>query len=108
EEPQRVVDVLEPGDVRDALRRLQYESEARRRGGVPAGDGLRVGHAVERVVDFDGREPLRVVLEHLRLGELRGIERPLPLGKVVARGADADAHRRAMRRAFWMDRAFFG
>src|SRR5881396_3291125 len=44
EEPQRVVDVLEPGDVRDALRRLEDEGEARRRGGIPAGDGRSEEH----------------------------------------------------------------
>src|SRR5207302_2612380 len=49
-------------------------------------------HAVEGVVDLDRRESLGVILEHLRLGELRGIERPLPLGEVVARRPDANPH----------------
>src|SRR3989454_3265475 len=47
---QGVVHVLEAGDVRDALRRLEYEREARRRRLVPSRHGLRVRHAVEGVV----------------------------------------------------------
>src|SRR2546426_6572151 len=35
---------------------------------------------------------LGVVREHLGLRRLCGIERPLPLGEVVARGAHADVH----------------
>src|SRR6267143_3650536 len=89
---QRVVDALEPGDVGDALRCLEHERKARRRGRVPTGDGLRVRHPVEGIVDLDRREPLGVVLEHLRLGEFGGIERPLPLGEVVARCPDANRH----------------
>src|SRR5438477_1158921 len=89
---QRVVHVLEAGDVSDALRGLEHERERGRCGGVPARDGFRVRHAVKRVVDLDRRESLGVILKHLRLGELRGIERPLPLGEVVARRPDANLH----------------
>src|SRR5206468_3256279 len=89
---QRIVDIPEPGDVGDALRCLEHECERRGCGGVPAGDGLRIRHAVEGVVDLDRAQPLGVVLEHLRLGELRRIERPLPLGKVVARRPDVHPH----------------
>src|SRR5438132_7558774 len=89
---QRIVDVPEPGDVGDALRCFEHEREPRGCGGVPARDGLRVRHAVEGVVDLDRCESLGVILEHLRLGELRGIERPLPLREVVARCPDANPH----------------
>src|SRR5438094_618814 len=88
----RMVDVPEQGDVRDGLRCFEHEREPRGCGGVPARDGLRVRHAVERIVDLDRRESLGIILEHLRLGELRGIERPLPLGEVVARRPDANPH----------------
>src|SRR5207249_9297385 len=89
---QRVVHVAEAGDVRDALGCLENEGEPSRRGGVPAGHRFRVRHAIERVVDLHRGEPLGVILEHLGLGHLGRIERPLPLGEVVAGGADPEVH----------------
>src|SRR5256714_279639 len=89
---ERVVHVLEPRDMGDALRRLEHERESGGRRLVPSRHGLRVRHPIERVVHLDGGEVLRVVLEHLGLGGLGRIERPLPLGKIVARRADADVY----------------
>ena len=81
---QRLVHVAEPGEVGDPLRSLEDVGEAGGGGRGPARDGLHVRHPVER----------RVVREHLRGRELVGIERPLPLRVVVARGPDVDLQRR--------------
>ena len=56
--------------VRDPLRRLQGQLEPLRR--LPAlhpPSSLLVRHAIERVVDLDGGEALRVVRQHLRRSE---------------------------------------
>src|SRR5438105_7126246 len=46
---QRLVHVPQPGDVGDALRRLEHEGEGGRRGGVPAGDRLRIDRKSTRL-----------------------------------------------------------
>ena len=91
-EAERVVHVPEPRDVSDALRRLEDEREGGRCSSIPARHGLGIRHPIERVVDLDSPEALGVVLEHLRLRQLRRVERPLPFGEVVPGGADADVH----------------
>src|SRR5262249_49127977 len=48
--------------------------------------------AVERVVDLDGRKPLRVVRQHLRRRQRLRIEAALPLRVVVPRRAHPDRH----------------
>src|SRR5262249_28846235 len=57
---------------------------------VPPGDGLGVGHPVERVVDLHRGKALRVVRQHLAGGELLRIEGASPLRIVVARRADTN------------------
>ena len=52
--------------MRDPLRRLQRQFEALGRRLAPPVENLLVRRAVERVVDLDGRKPLRVVRQHLR------------------------------------------
>src|SRR2546422_4547969 len=56
------------------FRSLQHEGEALGRGRVPGGERLLGRHPVEGCVDLDGREALDVVREHLRRGQVRGIE----------------------------------
>src|SRR2546425_130354 len=88
----RVVHVPEPGDVRDALGRLEDERESGRSRRIPAGDRLRIRHAIEGVVDLHRGKPLGVIREQLGFANLGRVKRALPLGEVVARGADADVH----------------
>src|SRR6185295_9669386 len=62
----------------------------RRRLRRPAAHQLLVRHPVKRVVDLDGREPRRVVGQHLRRREIRRIEGALPLRVVITRGPNPD------------------
>src|SRR5215472_8326299 len=62
---QQVGAVLELRDVRDALRGLERQAEARRCLLVPAAEDLRIRNAVEGVVDLDGGEALGVVGQQL-------------------------------------------
>src|SRR5438132_1950879 len=75
-----------------ALRSLEHEREAIGNLLRPFREHLLVRHTVERVVDFDGVEALRIELQHLRRRQIVGIETPLPFFVAVAAGADADAH----------------
>ena len=72
------------------LRGLEGVAKPRWRRGGPGGDHLRFGHRAEGVVDLDGGVALRVVREHLRLRELRRVERALPLRVAVPARADPE------------------
>ena len=69
---ERVADLAQAREVRDALGRLEGEGELGGRLRDPAGDGLGIGHAVEGVVDLHRGEALRIVGEHLRGGNFSG------------------------------------
>ena len=69
---ERVADLAQAREVRDALGRLEGEGESGGRLRDPAGDGLGIGHAVEGVVDLHGGEALGIVGEHLRGGNFSG------------------------------------
>jgi hypothetical protein len=56
------------------------------------GEDLRIGYAIEGVVDLDGVEALRVVGEHLCRSELFRIEGAPPFGIVVAGSAHPHRH----------------
>ena len=84
----RVARILQPAVMGDPPRRLERDLIRRRRLRGPAGDEFLGRHPVERVVDLDRRKTRGVVRQHLRRGEIGGIETSLPLGVVVAGGAD--------------------
>src|SRR5262249_23785569 len=90
--PERIVHVLEPEHVGDALGRLEGEAEAVRSLGIPRGDGLGTRHPIEGVVDLHRREARRVVRQHLRGGELLGVETAPPLWVVIAGCPDPHRH----------------
>ena len=91
---QAVGDVGELLLVRDAARALERELEPGGRLGGPLAEHLGRGHPVEGVVDLDGVEALGVVREHLRRGELLGVEAALPGRVAEAAGADEIRMRR--------------
>ena len=78
-------------DVRQVAARLHGEHEVGRRLRDPVRDRVAGGKPVEGVVDLDGAEVLRVVLEPPPRGQSFGIERLAPVGVVPARAADQDA-----------------
>ncbi len=69
---------FQPRLMRNAPRRLDREPEVRRRCLCPSLEHVGLGHAIEGVVDLDGRQAFRVPREHrLRFDVLR-IEVSLP------------------------------
>src|SRR6266851_2230976 len=74
----------------DALRRLQCEAKTRRRARGPSFEHLGFGHRAERVVDFDRRHPLGVVLEHFGGGKFLRIKAAEPFLVRKARSANPD------------------
>src|SRR5437773_722851 len=89
---ERLLDLLEPRVVRDALRHLEHEREAIGRGLHPLPDRLRVRHPIGRVIDADRGEPLGVVAQPLVGRQLLRVEGALPLVEVVAGGTDVESH----------------
>src|SRR4029079_3046679 len=86
EEPgDRLLGILQLFHVRQEAAGLDGELELRRRTAGPGGERRALGQPVEAVVDFDGIERPRVVLEPARLGQLRGIEIALPVFVLPAR-----------------------
>ncbi len=59
------------------------------------------GHAVEGVIDFDGRELLGIEGEHFAVGKFVGIEVSLPLLVGVSGSADAKLTRARNGRPPW-------
>ncbi len=76
---QRVVGFLQALVVRDSLAGLQDEGEVVRDFTPPLLEHLDLRDAVERVVDLHAVEPRAVVGQHARLGQVFGVEGPLPL-----------------------------
>ncbi len=64
--------------VGDAPGGLEGEPEAGGHPTRPALEDRGPGHAVEGVVDLDRGQPLRVVVEHARGGQVLGVEAALP------------------------------
>src|SRR5207247_5446138 len=88
---QVLVGVDEALGVRDVAAHLDREDEVHRRLRDPAGDGTRARQAVERAVQLDGVEELRVVAQPPRRWAALGIEDAVPpVGVVPARAADAN------------------
>src|SRR6266850_2405497 len=79
--------VLKPLDVRDVPADLDREREAGRRLFDPARDDLRFRQAVERHVDLDGVEELRVVAEPVARRAARWVEDAVSPVVVVPAGA---------------------
>src|SRR4029077_16869572 len=71
--------VLQPAVVRDAPRPLQRQLVGVWRLSRPSSHQFLVGHAVERVVDLDGRKSSGVVGQHLGSRQIRRIEAAFPL-----------------------------
>src|SRR5204863_2107049 len=71
-------------------RRLERQLVRRRNLRGPSGDQLVGRHPIERVIDLHRRKARRVVRQHLRRGEIGGIEAALPLGIVVTGSTDPD------------------
>src|SRR5262249_44575453 len=80
--------VVQPPDVRDALRRLDGEPERFRHFVHPAADQGLGRPAVERVVDLDGVESPGLELQLLLRRQLLRVEVALPLVEREAAGAD--------------------
>src|SRR5690606_38196813 len=78
--------------VRDAPRCLQHVLQALGRLFAPSCRDLRRGHPVEGVVDLDSVEAHGVPAERSLRRNPPGIERAPPLGIVVARRTDVQAH----------------
>ncbi len=84
----RLVDLFQPFEMRNQLRRLETESKARRHLGRPRLQQGRGRHAVVRVVHFAGGKMLSVVAQHLLGWHFFRVKRPFPL--LVAEPARAD------------------
>src|SRR5262245_60124576 len=84
--------VAQPPIVRDAFGRLQGDPVWIGRPGRPALHKLLGGHPVERVVDFDRRESLGIITEHLAGRQCLGIEPAFPLRIVVTGSTDPNHH----------------
>src|SRR2546423_12524566 len=98
ERPVRALDAVpldvETLDVRDEAVELYGVHEIVRDGPAPFLERLLFGLPVEGVVQLDGVEAARVVLEPLRGREILGIEASLPVFVLPARSPDAQfAHR---------------
>ena len=92
-----VVRVAQAPLVRDLLRQLEREGEARRGAVVPAAHRLRRGNGVERGVHLHRVERASVHGEVVRGARARREERADPRVVVPALGAEADArHARTM------------
>ena len=90
---------LETPDVGEEAARLGREEEAFGRPARPALEGLVGGLPVERHVELDGVEPLRVPLEPARLRHAAGVEALTPVAVLPARRPDEDRHDRTIARA---------
>src|SRR5262249_26233283 len=86
----RLGGLLQTQPVRDLLRRLERETEVRRRLRGPGGEQRRGRHPVERVVDLDGGKDAGVEAEHAGRRKLLGIERPAPRGIAEAGRSDEE------------------
>src|SRR5215218_4118317 len=76
--------VRQPLHVREEATCLDSEQESWRRPFHPAGDGRARGQTVEGVVDLDGVEERRVMLEPAALGKALRIDTLAPVGVVPA------------------------
>lgn len=63
--PQRPDRFAEALQVSDVAARLDREDEARRHAGAPGPEAGSLGQTVEREIDLNGREPLRVEVQAL-------------------------------------------
>src|SRR3954449_4693269 len=78
-------------DVSDAAGGLHHKAEMIGNLLGPAGQHCFCGYAIERVVDLDRAESLRIVRQHLFSAELGGVEAPSPFRIGPAAGADVCA-----------------
>src|SRR3954471_12699348 len=76
----------------DPLRRFQGELESARHLFRPRLEHFDFVNAIKGVVDFNGRELLRVKRQHLLGRELGRIKFPLPLAIRIAAGANVKRH----------------
>src|SRR6202158_642081 len=76
----------------DAARRLHREDEIRWNLLAPIGQLLSFGHAIKRVVDFNGGNPLRIERKHPGARETRGKESPSPGWVAVPARSDSQRH----------------
>src|SRR5690554_4904372 len=74
-----VLAIREAFDVRDPAAQLDREAKVRRNLVSPPLEQRLLRKSVERVVDLDGRQPRRVIGEHVGRGESRRVEAALPL-----------------------------
>lgn len=86
---QRAFAVAETQNVSDFLVGLQGEAKAFRDALGEVQKRAFGGHAVEGVIDFDGRELLGIEAEHFTVGKFFGIEISFPLLVGVSGSADA-------------------
>src|SRR5215471_566897 len=71
----------------DLLNGLYYKAKMLRCGVPPGLKGFRGGHSVERRIDFHRWELGGVKRQHLLIGQIAGIELPLPLLVAEAGGS---------------------
>ena len=76
----------------DALR--SFDGKAKARGDLffPVLDHARLRQTIERVVDFNRRQTLRIIRKHLFRRQIFRVEITLPLLVAVAAGADVKFH----------------
>src|SRR5690606_38549704 len=91
----RLLDLTESLDVRDQSRRLERELESRWHTLRPLPKRRLVRQAIERVVQLDRVEPLRVVRQHVGLLHLLRIEGASPFLVAEAARSRADTHVRS-------------
>ncbi len=88
---QPVLRIAEPLQVRPVAAQLDREDEVVRDRSTPPSDRAPFRQAVERGVELDGREALRVVAQTVRRRQLRRIEAPEPVVVLEAGSADAES-----------------
>src|SRR5262245_54704140 len=93
---EQLVALAEPLDVGQLLVELEGELEPARHAVGPLADRALGRHAIERVVDLDGRKLPSVESEHLPRREPGRIERALPGRIGVTGGADAELGHRGV------------
>src|SRR6267142_206276 len=76
----------------DALWRFQNKLELRRNLLRPAIQNRFLGHAIERIINFDGAKAFTVEMKHLFIRQVLRIKRSLPLLVGIAAGADVEVH----------------
>src|SRR3990172_1803945 len=76
----------------DLLRSLERKPEALRHCGSPRFDHFPLRGAVEGIVDLHRRKSFAIVLEHLVIGKVFGVEEAFPFLVAVAARAGVDVH----------------